>query len=222
MKLLFLGNEIYNNRYKSLYKSIGVETMHYKNPLKAIDNLTEIEPDILFFKKQDYPRLWKIVLSGLRELFDDKKTIFILEGELDKKETKAFNYLKGSLILDARSDAVSLVKAKIQERFKPELASEIYYPDGNEICLGFVKPDDYSFITGQITMMSSKKFIFVSENDEDITSIVQDTIINEASISRGDEVVSVNFRIININKKLTCELLDDSTEYNSLTNSLFV
>ncbi len=222
MKLLFLGNEIYNNRYKSLYKSIGVETLHYKNPLKAIDNLSEIEPDILFFKKQDYPRLWKIVLSALRELFDDKKTIFILEGDLDDVETKAFNYLKGSLILDKNPEDVSFVKNKIQETFEPNFRAEIYYPDENEICLGFVKPDDYSFITGQITMMSSKEFIFVSENDDDITSITPDTIVNEASISRGDEVVTVNFRVININQKLTCEILDESTQYKDLTNSLFV
>ena len=221
MKLIYLGKEIYTNRHKSLFRSFNVETVHYKNPLKAVDNIAEIEPDILYIKKDDFPRLWKIVLTELRNKFDEHKTLYILEGELNKKELKAFNFLNGSLQINKDND-FELFKEAISS-IKPIISNQkVYFPELNEMTLGFIKPVDFSFISGTVVEMTTEKFIFYPENEDDIRNLELNSSITDASLSKNDDVYTLNFTIISKNKSLICEISDDSSEYQNLTSKLFV
>ena len=50
---------------------MGFEFIIYRNPLKAMDNIEEVKPDIVIFSAADFPRHWKPFLNLLRK--DRKK-----------------------------------------------------------------------------------------------------------------------------------------------------
>ena len=37
----------------------GAEIIQYYNPIKAMDNLDEVDPEVVLFSAQDFPRHWK-------------------------------------------------------------------------------------------------------------------------------------------------------------------
>lgn len=220
MKLIYLGNNILNNKYKSLFKSLSIETIHYKNALKAIDNLTEIEPYIVLLNYNDYPRLWKIVLKGVRELYSENKTLFFIEGILDDEDIKAFSFLKGNLIVG--NDSYNELKNYISERVISESSSRTYYPDENEIALGFVQPGDFSFVNGYITQIMEENFIFFPEIIDECEGIIPGTIVNNASISIEEKVIEVDFEVISNKETLLCRVINNTEQYKTLSNRLFI
>lgn len=222
MKLIYLGKEKYSNRLKSVFKSNSIETVHYKNPLKAIDNLNEIEPAFLYMVKDDFPRFWKIVLSGVRENFNINDVKFYLQGKMDEDESEAFNYLKGSAHFENIDDFINLFKELKSETINTNTSNRVYYPEEREINLGFVKQDDYSFVNCNITEMTEKELILKPENIDDISGIKVGDIINDASLSAGDIVVNINIKVINIEESILCTILNDDNSYLELINQLFV
>lgn len=45
----------------------GFVFIHYTNPLKAMDNIDEVAPEIVLFSAADYPRHWKPFLQLFRQ-----------------------------------------------------------------------------------------------------------------------------------------------------------
>lgn len=221
MKLLYLAKSCLNNRYRSLFKSLGAEVIQYKNPLKAMDNIPEIEPDILYIVKDDYPRFWKLILSSLRGNSPTANSLYIIEGELDEEEKKAFDYLKGTLVLEDNSSLNPIVE-KILEINKRSIFNKVVYPNNGEVCLGFVKSDDFSFITGTVTEISEEELIFIPENAEDIRDFKTDDIIQNASLSHNETVINLDLTVKEVSDSLFCIIKEKSVEYLDLVNLLFV
>lgn len=222
MKLLYISKEIFDNKYRSLFKSLGIESMHYINPLKASDNLLEIKPDILFMNKNDFPRLWKIILTSLRELYDDKQCGFILEGTLDKEELNAFKYLKGSINIDNAENEIKVIKDYIIDRTDHIPLSKSYFPMDGELCISFVKPNDYSFVSGSILELKENLLIFELENSDDLNGLLVQDIIKDVSINLNNDVVTANIKIISLSKHIVCQIISGIKEYTEMTNLLFV
>ena len=57
---------------------LGFDFIFYNNPVKALDNLAEISPELIIFSAEDYPRHWKPFLKVLRNSFSHEKCIFII------------------------------------------------------------------------------------------------------------------------------------------------
>lgn len=222
MKLIYIGKNEFSNKYKSLYKSFAIESIHYTNPLKAADNLVEINPDILYINKNDFPRLWKIILTSVRELYDDKHCSFILEGSLDDEELKAFNYLKGSFFIENPDNQIHQIKKHIIDITGYTNLSKSFYPVDGDLCISFVNPEDFSFVSGNILELNENLLVFRLENSDDIEGIEVDSILSDVSINLKNDVVTVDVKIVSIAKNIVCQIIKGQKEYTNLTNSLFV
>ncbi|MCF7929766.1 MAG: PilZ domain-containing protein [Spirochaetales bacterium] len=63
-------------------RPLGFEFIHYRNPLKAMDNLDEIDPELIIFSAADFPRHWKPMLTMLRRDKNKNETAcVILKGD---------------------------------------------------------------------------------------------------------------------------------------------
>lgn len=222
MKLIYLSKNNYNNRYRSVFRSNNIVTIHYKNPLKAIDNLNEIEPNIFYMVKDDFPRFWKIVLSGINERFKNGEVKFFLYGTLDDKEAEEFHYLKGTAHFEKEEDFIDLLKNFKASSINTNITNRVYFPEPKEINLGFVKQNDFSFVNCSILEMTENEILVQPENSEDIEGIKIGDIINNCSLSIGDEVITVDIRVINIKEHLLCSIINEKKPYSDLMNRLFV
>src|SRR6056297_3862262 len=57
---------------------LGFDFIHYLNPVKALDNIDEIEPDLVIFSAEDFPRHWKPFIRLLRAKHSKEEAVFIL------------------------------------------------------------------------------------------------------------------------------------------------
>jgi hypothetical protein len=82
MKLLVVAaEEKLRHRLTYHFKPIGFEVLLYTDPVKAIRNLEELDPEIIVFSAVDYPRHWKTMLRVLRERRDREECVFVLVSE---------------------------------------------------------------------------------------------------------------------------------------------
>lgn len=57
---------------------LGVGVVHYRIPLKAMDNLSEIQPQAILYAQHDFPRHWKVMLNLVRQEFSKERCVFVL------------------------------------------------------------------------------------------------------------------------------------------------
>ena len=65
-KLLISESRDVLTAYADFFKSMGYENLCYRWLLKAMDNLEEIQPDVVFINASDYPRHWKTIVQHIR------------------------------------------------------------------------------------------------------------------------------------------------------------
>jgi len=96
----------------------GISVVHYRHPIKALDNLAETEPRIVLYDVQDFPRHWKILAKYLREEFPKDEVIFLLVTgtTLPLEEANKALYLGVNGILHHDGEAATLAR-NIREVF---------------------------------------------------------------------------------------------------------
>lgn len=56
----------------------GFDCIHYKNAIKALDNIPEIAPDAVFINTSDFPRHWKAIVQFIRADTKKDETVIVL------------------------------------------------------------------------------------------------------------------------------------------------
>ena len=65
----------------------------YNHPLKALDNLDEVNPDILICDAADYPRHWKLLVQHLRERNPQSQILLTVPPTFSEQETEKATFL---------------------------------------------------------------------------------------------------------------------------------
>ena len=88
MKALLISesDEILNS-YAAFFKKAGYDTVCYRWLLKAMDNLEEIEPQLVFIDGFGYPRHWKTLAQYIKTSFKNAPLV-LLAADLSDEETK--------------------------------------------------------------------------------------------------------------------------------------
>ena len=88
MKALLISesDEILNS-YAAFFKEAGYDTVCYRWLLKAMDNLEEIEPQLVFIDGFGYPRHWKTLAQHIKTSFKNAPLV-LLAADLSEEETK--------------------------------------------------------------------------------------------------------------------------------------
>lgn len=100
MKALIVSeDEKLISRAKKCFEDCGYDTIIYRWLLKALDNVEEIEPHVIFINVTDYPRHWKLFAqyANNMKLEIEPKIILCISGVFlpdDQKKAQALN-IKG-------------------------------------------------------------------------------------------------------------------------------
>ena len=78
MKALLISesDEILNS-YAAFFKETGYDTVCYRWLLKAMDNLEEIEPLVVFIDGFGYPRHWKTLAQYIKTSFKNAPLVLL-------------------------------------------------------------------------------------------------------------------------------------------------
>jgi hypothetical protein len=194
----------------------GFEFITYKNPIKAMDNIDEVSPDIVLFSGEDFPRHWKPFLRLLRNSFAKEQTVFILligevfpfEEAAKAAELKA-NGILGEDFQDKRKmlhieGLLSRYKMIRDNRKGPR-----YIPDDyDELEFIFTHPETLKLITGVIDDVSTEGVGFTPDSPHLSSDLEDGSEIPFCSLRIADEIISVTCSVIRNSKNLALEFVN--------------
>ncbi len=191
-------------RFNSFFGTSGYTIVQYTHPLKAMDNLDEIFPDVLICSTSDYPRHWKLIVKQIRDTRDraDAVVILTVDDAFDTEEADKAAFLGVNLLYPERLETVDdfrdLDNRISRYKAPPERSRLFSWVPGDEDRVSFIfrHPLDFRMISGRFTELSPAGGVFRPDDPDDITGLDTGTVIDGGSMRAGQSLLSLRARII--------------------------
>lgn len=189
----------------------GFDFIHYRNPIKALDNIEEIKPDLVIFSAVDFPRHWKPFITLQRSFFSKDESVFILlKGDHFPAEesTKASALEVNGIVSDNFNDPEVLGQLedifsrynviddkRISRRYLSTVTKDLEFI--------FTHPLFPSLITGEITDISLGGISFLPEAPQITQDIREGTILNNCTLRLKESFNTISVTVIRNNNILS-------------------
>jgi CheY-like chemotaxis protein len=218
--LLVIENPDTRERIIRHLSPLGFDFIHYSNPVKALDNIEEIAPDLVLYSAEDFPRHWKPYIRLLREIRGRETSVFILligESFPSEEASKATALGVNGMVKSSLEETEDIRKLEdIFSRYgmyddgrSDRRISGKYLHDAEFI---FSHPHNLSIITGVITDLSLGGLRFEPDHPELTSDIPEGVIIDNCSLSIEEEIFTVSVKVIRNNRVIAFQYTDISTE----------
>jgi hypothetical protein len=198
---------------KFYLRPLGFEVLWYRNPLKAMDNIDEVDPDVVICSAEDFPRHWKPLVQFIRQGRDRESCVVVLlRGERFSFEeaAKALQIgVNGVVSEELEEPAERLNLQRILRRYIPIDESR----SNDRICpsphdrleFAFSLPGDLRLVSGKIESISSSGLLFKPDDPLAAENLKRGDELAECSIRVGDSLLSVAARVIRSGRVLALE-----------------
>lgn len=105
MKALIISdaNDIINE-FTEYYKSQNYDVIVYRWLMKALDNIEEIDPDLIFVNATEYPRHWKILSQYVKGIDKNPKIVLFSSLPLSNEDREKAECLQIDSIVNSTED----------------------------------------------------------------------------------------------------------------------
>lgn len=202
--LLIAGNDSDTQNCTDYLKTIGSENILYRWPLKAIDNIDEIDPQMVVINADDFPRHWKICIQFLRSIpHYEHIPVFLLS----KKGLEAIELDKAEC-LGVRKVLTPALPETEQKIFYNILLQEDLIIEKTSISVIFQHPLTYRPVTGQIVGMFASMIIFKPDNSFITRDIKNGTILKSCTLKIGHAVTEPLIKVLkNQNTEIQLQIM---------------
>ncbi len=189
----------------------GFDFIHYRNPIKALDNIEEIQPDLVIFSAVDFPRHWKPFIAVLRSFLSKENSVFILlKGDQfhSDESTKASVLEVNGIISDDFDNPAVLVQLEdIFSRYNVIDDKRISRRYLNKVTMDiefiFTHPLTPSLINGEITDISIGGISFKPDSPQTTLDIREGTVLDNCTLRLKDSFNTISVRVIRNNNILS-------------------
>jgi len=217
MTILIIANDKdLKAKFRKYFGHIGYSVIQYMNPLKAMDNLDEISPDVLVCNASDYPRHWKIVVKQIRENRNRNDVVAILliandfdSSEANKAVTLGVNILFSNII-ETIEDFENLNNKISRYKSPPGLSKKSsWFPqEENPVLFAFSHPKDLRMIAGHCVELSSAGGVFRPNEPGEIADLETGTVIESCSMKMDSLLISLQARVTDNLGTLSIEFIE--------------
>jgi len=229
MKLLlvFAADDNCNIISRSV-RPLGFEMIRYRQVLKAMDNINEINPSAIVLSARDFPRHWKFLVQFVRaERANETCPIVILKGGNFSTEEMTSAYFLGvsGIIDDSLNNPGEISRLKnILSHCAPNGATpngtaplgaplpeekrkhrRFHMEPWHRACILAVNRRERSLVTGDLENISIGGMAFVPDNSSPLGEVSLNYEFNECSLRLGDSVLSPVCRLVRAGKKPALE-----------------
>ena len=212
---LVIENEQTIARITRHLSALGFDFIHYTNPVKAMDNIEEIEPDLVIFSAEDFPRHWKPFIRLLRAVRGKENSVFVLlrgPSFPTEEASKATALGVNGIVLSALEEEHIRNLEDIFNRYNivddSRIDRRIPGKFAEEIDFAFTHPDDDSLVTGTITDISLGGLSLDPDTPHTTASLPEGTIIEECSLSIDEDIYTLRTKLIRNNRLMAFTFLD--------------
>lgn len=224
MKALIISdaNDIINE-FTEYYKSQNYDVIVYRWLMKALDNIEEIDPDLIFVNATEYPRHWKILSQYVKGIDKNPKIVLFSSLPLSSEDREKAECLQIDSIVNSTEDLEEVCTitdiCQDSEENLPETEniieqeqtdSKINQEDEQiekvleqptlpetKICkFLFSNPENFVLITGKVESFNDSKLIFLPDNPEDTENLLVDTIIKKCTLKVENQINTVDVKVI--------------------------
>ncbi len=215
MKLLLVASDDKIKDYLIGYCDIhGGSVIHYKTPLKSMDNFDEIEPDLVLFSGVDFPRHWKLAAQSLREKWNRKRVLFVLLTEKDfpSEEADKAAYLGVNALIASeelvRGNYKRLESLVSRYRLSPERSDgPVFHTLKVPRPLIFMNPSNLQFIAGKVERELMNRLLFYPAEPAAVGALEPGTLLRNCSMEREDGIETFDAEIKKTGECLELEIL---------------
>lgn len=189
----------------------GAEIILYQNPIKAMDNLSEIAPEVVLFSADDFPRHWKPFLVFLRTAQDRETCVFvILAGDsFDHEEAdKAQSLHVNGIVHERLDDKTEIERLKeLVNRYRDigDSRSEkrLMPSELDKVGFVFTHPLRLECVFGTVEDISAAGLSFVPAERRKTVDLSVGAILDPCSLRVGDNIIRTQARIIRNERTLS-------------------
>jgi Anthranilate/para-aminobenzoate synthases component II len=184
-------------------RPLGFETLRYRNPVKAVDNLEEIDPDALVVSARDFPRHWKVIAQAIRAFRDkDECVIVLLKGESFPLEeaAKATHIGVNGVLRDDLDDRRE--QARFQELLRryividDERAVDRISPSAwDRLDFMFAHPRSLAPIAGKLETISPVGLSFIPDMPALVSDLSAGDLLEDCSLRVGGDILSLGCKV---------------------------
>lgn len=208
----------------------GISVVHYRNPIKAMDNILETGPRIILYHLQDFPRHWKILLKFLREDTEREQTIFLLFGEqrpsLEEANKALFLGVNGILNYSGVPAELGRSIREIFLRYGsldlPTGTVTVQKNDDSPLGFVFRHPRKKHLITGVLTSLGAKTATFRPDYRHETADLESGDWIDQGSLRLGENLLTINGRIVRNSGQLHLDIEPATEADKTLLSSQIV
>jgi CheY-like chemotaxis protein len=208
--LLIVEDDAIADIIRFYLRPLGFDVLRYRNPLKALDNLEELEPDAILVSARDFPRHWKPLIQVARRSWAKERCVFILlKGDVFPFEeaAKAMYLGVNGVVKEDLSDRNEL--SRFQQILKRYVAiedsriSDRHIPaEWDRLDFLFNRPDNGVPVAGRIETISVAGISF----KPDIAALAEDlepgSFLEDCSLRIGSDIVSIGCTLVRKNNVL--------------------
>jgi len=214
MKIMLIS-ELVNSKEK-LNKFLGensFELIHYRSPIKALDNIEEITPDAVIINALDFPRHWKVITQYIRWDTTKEHIIIILLSNKKIIENDANKAVIAGVqgIIQAEHNNFSDIVPELKNIF-------IRYGYGNkgnaekdfskQVTFLFTNPLNEVIITGTVKNITPTGILFLPDMPANTAELTENTILEQCSLKIGKKIIVPMCKIKSNTLMLNLEFID--------------
>ncbi|MCL2293498.1 MAG: hypothetical protein FWC36_01315 [Spirochaetes bacterium] len=229
MKILVVTeNEQTTSIMKKHLEPLGFNFIFYANPVKAMDNISEIAPEMVIFSAEDYPRHWKPFLVVLRTFFSHTESVFVLLKTLQfsQEDAEKAAYLKvNGLVNEDASEYVFVesMKAIFSRHLlprEPRRFRRYFVNDSDKINFIFNHPETMELVTGKVIEISTMG-ITVSALEKTTHPLLPGSDIEYCSVKIEDKIITTDCTVFRNDLYTTLLFKDIDNDDADFINSFF-
>ncbi|MDR2478917.1 MAG: PilZ domain-containing protein [Treponema sp.] len=211
--LLVLGSDESSDIITKSIRPLGFELLRYRQVLKAMDNIDEINPTAIIISARDFPRHWKTFVQFVRsERPKENCPVILLVGSNFSTEEsgKAFYLGVSGLVDEALHNPAEVERLQnILSRYVPVSEKRkyprLYVEPWHRFGFLVADPVNKAIITGDVKTISIGGLSFFPSSSSMMKDITLDMELHECSLRAGDAVLSPVCRLVRTGRIVSME-----------------
>ena len=199
---------------ESLFSEYEFALIHYRSPLKALDNIEEISPDIVVINARDFPRHWKPITQHIRWNTSKEDILVIIltppDFPADDADKAMFLGVQGVITLKENInfkgilDELRMIFNRYNYKHIKNLSKNVQFL--------FTNPITETIVTGTVKNLTEEGIVFLPDMPANTDNLTADMILDQCSLKIENRSIVPNCKIISNSSVMNLDFADLSDD----------
>lgn len=199
---------------ESLFSEYEFALIHYRSPLKALDNIEEISPDIVIINARDFPRHWKPITQHIRWNTSKEDILVIIltppDFPADDADKAMFLGVQGVITLKENInfkgilDELRMIFNRYNYKHIKNLSKNVQFL--------FTNPITETIVTGTVKNLTEEGIVFLPDMPANADNLTADMILDQCSLKIENRSIVPNCKIVSNSSVMNLDFVDLSDD----------